>query len=202
LVGNYLSYPLERAIWIGYTAAWLTLLCYTRIIYPPKLIRNKFKVTALKEERGASWTVTLRSARNKPMLFKPGQFAWITLWKTPFSDTEHPFSFSSSSEKPDEISFTIKDLEKFTSTIKELKVGQDVYVDGPHGVFSMDRHPDTQKLIFIAGGIDITPIMSMLRSMADRHDQRPVKLFYNNRDWNSLTFREEIADLKKNLTCR
>lgn len=133
------------------------------------------------------------------MLFKPGQFAWITLWKTPFSDTEHPFSFSSSSEKPDEISFTIKDLEKFTSTIKELKVGQDVYVDGPHGVFSMDRHPDTQKLIFIAGGIDITSIMSMLRSMADRHDQRPVKLFYNNRDWNSLTFREEIADLKKKL---
>jgi 3-phenylpropionate/trans-cinnamate dioxygenase ferredoxin reductase subunit len=66
----------------------------------------------------------------------------------------------------------------------------------------MDRHPDSQKLIFIAGGIDITPIMSMLRSMADRHDQRPVKLFYNNRDWNSLTFREEIADLKKNLTCR
>ena len=199
LVGNYLSYPLERAIWIGYTVAWLSLLCYTRIIYPLKLIRNKFNVAALKEERGTSWTITLHSVRNKPLHFKPGQFAWLTIWKTPFSDTEHPFSFSSSSERPSEISFTIKDLGKFTSTIKELKTGQDVYVDGPHGAFSMDRYPDTQKLVFIAGGIGITPIMSMLRSMLDRHDRRSVKLFYNNRDWESVTFREEIAEFEKKL---
>ncbi|MGV8025370.1 MAG: ferric reductase-like transmembrane domain-containing protein [Anaerolineaceae bacterium] len=199
LVGNYLSYPLERAIWIGYTAAWLVLLCYTRIIYPLKLTHNKFSVASLREERGTSWTITLRSTHNKPLLFKPGQFAWLTIWKTPFSDTEHPFSISSSSERSDEISFTIKDLGKFTSTIKDLKVGQDVYVDGPHGAFSMDRYPDTQKLIFIAGGIGITPIMSMLRSMLDRHDWRPVKLFYNNRDWDSVTFREEIAELEKKL---
>jgi len=50
-----------------------------------------------------------------------------------------------------------------------------------------------------AGGIGITPIMSMLRSMADREDQRPSKLFYNNRDWDSITFREELEKLQQSL---
>ena len=199
LVGNYLSYPLERAIWVIYSAVFILLLSYTRIFYPLKLMHNKFEVVALKKERGESWTAVLRSTKGKALHFKPGQFAWITAWKTPFSDTEHPFSFSSSSEHSEEIAFTIKSVGKFTETIKDLQVGQTVYVDGPHGAFSMDRHPNTKKLIFIAGGIGITPIMSMLRSMADRNDKRPAKLFYNNRDWDSITFREEIEDVKKKI---
>ncbi len=201
LIGSYgyLSYTPEKVIWIVYTLAWLLLLCYTRIIYPLRLMQNKYLVKTVKEERGASWTITLQPIRKKSFHFKPGQFAWITIWKTPFSDTEHPFSISSSSEHPEEISFTIKDLGKFTSTIKNMKAGQDVYVDGPHGAFTIDRYPEAKNLIFIAGGIGITPIMSMMRSMANRKDQHPIKLFYNNRDWDSVTFREEIAELKKKL---
>ena len=201
LIGSfrYLSYPPVKAIWIAYTAAWLLLLVYTRILYPLKLINNKYRVKTVKEERGASWTITLQPTRKKSFHFKPGQFAWLTIWKTPFSDTEHPFSIASSSEHPEEISFTIKDLGKFTSTIKNMQPGQNVYVDGPHGSFTIDRYPEAKKLIFIAGGIGITPIMSMLRSMADRKDKRPIKFFYNNRDWESVTYREEIAELEKKL---
>ncbi len=201
LIGSsrYLAYPAVKAIWLGYTAAWLLLLIYTRILYPLKLIHNKYRVKTVKEERGASWTITLQPTTKKFFHFKPGQFAWLTIWKTPFSDTEHPFSISSSSEHPEEISFTIKDLGKFTSTIKDMQPGQDVYVDGPHGSFTIDRYPEAKNFVFIAGGIGITPIMSMLRSMADRDDKRPVKLFYNNRDWDSVTYREEIAVLEKKL---
>ncbi|NMC45960.1 MAG: oxidoreductase, partial [Chloroflexi bacterium] len=199
LTGTYLYYQPLRILWLVYSASFILLLLYTRFIYPLTLIHNKYTVSSIQEERGQSWTVRLQSTRNKPLHFKPGQFAWITTWKTPFSDSEHPFSISSSSEKPQEISFTIKDLGKFTTTIKSMQVGQAVYVDGPHGAFSIDRYPQTERLIFIAGGIGITPIMSMLRSMADRGDQRPAKLFYNNRDWDSVTFREEIDGLKNSL---
>lgn len=199
LTGTYLYYQPFRILWLVYSASFILLLLYTRFIYPLTLIHNKYTVSSIQEERGQSWTVRLQSTRNKALHFKPGQFAWITTWKTPFSDSEHPFSISSSSEKPQEISFTIKDLGKFTTTIKSMQVGQAVYVDGPHGAFSIDRYPQTERLIFIAGGIGITPIMSMLRSMADRGDQRPAKLFYNNRDWDSVTFREEIDELKNSL---
>lgn len=201
LAGIYVSpeNPIIYALWVVYSAVFIALLSYTRIIYPLKLMRNKYEVSGLKQERGESWTLSLRPKNSKPMRFQPGQFAWITAWKTPFSDTEHPFSFSSSAEKVDTIDFTIKELGKFTATIKDLKVGQDIYVDGPFGAFSMDRYPDTERLIFIAGGIGITPLMSMLNTMVDRGDKRPVKLFYNNRDWDSLTFREEIEALQKKL---
>jgi predicted ferric reductase len=54
-------------------------------------------------------------------------------------------------------------------------------------------------LVLIPGGIGITPIMSTLRTMADRGDQRPVKLFYCNIHWDDVTFREEVAELEKEL---
>lgn len=199
LTGTYLHYQPLRIIWLVYSASFILLLLYTRLIYPLTLIHNKYTVSSIQEERGQSWTVKLRSSRNKALHFQPGQFAWLTIWKTPFSDSEHPFSISSSSERPEEISFTIKDVGKFTTTIKTMQVGQVVYVDGPHGAFSLDRHPHAERLVFIAGGIGITPIMSMLRSMADREDQRPSKLFYNNRDWDSITFREELEKLQQSL---
>ncbi|MRS04811.1 oxidoreductase, partial [bacterium] len=52
------------------------------------------------------------------------------------------------------------------------------------------------------GGIGITPIMSMLRSMAQRGDKRPILLFYANREWETVTFREEIAALEKKLNLK
>jgi ferredoxin-NADP reductase len=63
----------------------------------------------------------------------------------------------------------------------------------------MDRFPDAERYIFIPGGIGVTPMISMLRTMADRGDQRPVKLFYCNLEWDTVTFREEIESLRERL---
>jgi ferredoxin-NADP reductase len=93
-------------------------------------------------------------------------------------------------------------LGKFTAKIQTLNTGDKVFVDGPYGYFSMDGFPGTDRLCFIAGGIGITPIMSMLRSMADRNDQRPVTFFYSNQEWDTVTFREEVEDLKKQLNVK
>jgi len=41
--------------------------------------------------------------------------------------------------------------------------------------------------------------MSMMRTLADREDARPCYLFLCNRDWESITFREEIEELKTRL---
>lgn len=94
---------------------------------------------------------------------------------------------------------SIKNLGRFTSRIQTLKPGEKVFLDGPYGNFSIDRYPQAKKLLLIPGGIGITPIMSTLRTMAERGDQRPVKLFYANILWDDVTFREEIAELEKEL---
>jgi len=197
--GDYTNLPWKRAVWIGYTVLFLLMLIYTRIIYPLKLMRNPYIVKEIRKERGDVWTVALAPARGKALRFMPGQFAWLTAWKTPFSDSEHPFSLASSSEQDDHIEMSIKNLGKFTSKIQALKPGDKVYVDGPYGSFSIDRYPQAKNLVFIPGGIGVTPIMSMLRSMAERGDKRPVRVLYANQTWDATTFREEMETLQQKL---
>ena len=201
LNGNYVNLPWKQQLWISYLIVWILLIIYTRIIYPIKLINNPYKVINVIPERANCWTVQMQPIR-KSFRFHPGQFAWLTVWKTPFSDTEHPFSLASSSEQGSKIEMTIKELGKFTTTMKQIQPGQEVYVDGPYGSFSCDRYTESKAFIFLAGGIGITPIMSMLRTLADRNDQRPLMLFYANRDWENVTFREEVASVSKKLNIK
>jgi ferredoxin-NADP reductase len=53
--------------------------------------------------------------------------------------------------------------------------------------------------VLIAGGVGITPMMSIIRTLADRGDKRPVILLYGNKDWDTVTFREELDALKQRL---
>jgi ferredoxin-NADP reductase len=53
--------------------------------------------------------------------------------------------------------------------------------------------------VLIAGGVGVTPMMSMIRTFADRGEKRPVILLYGSKDWDSITFREELEALKERL---
>lgn len=195
LARHYLNTPWKQALWIAYGLIWTGLLLYTRIIKPFLLLRQPYAVESITAERGNAWSLTLKPLRHPGMRFMPGQFAWITVQRSPFADAEHPFSISSSAEQPGSLTFTIKELGDFTSQIKHLTLGEKVYVDGPFGHFSVDRHPHASLFVFIAGGVGITPIMSTLRTLADRGDSRPLTLIYANRDWESVIFREELDRL-------
>lgn len=199
MAGSYTDLPWKRAVWIGYSALFVLMMLYTRVIYPLRIMRFPYTITSVSKERGDVWTIAMQPARGKQFSFSPGQFAWLTVWKTPFSDTEHPFSIASSAEVKDSLEMSIKNLGPFTAKIQTLKPGEKVYVDGPYGSFSIDRYPEAKNIVLVPGGIGVTPIMSMLRSMADRDDQRPVKLFYANQTWESVTFQEEVERLQKKL---
>jgi predicted ferric reductase len=201
-VGYYINTPAKQILWFLYIFVWVWLLLWVRVIKPFMLLRKPFEVVSVSPERGNAWSVTLRPKGHDGFKFQPGQFAWITAWASPFADAEHPFSISSSSEKAPELVFTIKRLGDFTARIKELQPGQVVYVDGPYGSFSMDRHAHAKGVVFLAGGVGITPMMSMLRSMADRGDKRPALLIYANNDLENVTFREEIEELKSRLNLK
>ena len=199
LAGHYINTAIKQALWLGYGAFWVSLLAYTRILKPVLLIRKPYQVDQVRQERGSAWTLTVTPVGHAGMRFIPGQFAWLTAWVSPFADKEHPFSISSSAAEPEKVSFTIKELGDFTSRIKELQPGEPVFLDGPFGAFSIDRHTHAKGYIFIAGGIGITPIMSMMRTMKARQDARPLVLIYANNRWEEITFREEIEALGDHL---
>ena len=179
---------------------WIGLVVWVRLVKPWCELRTPYIVQEVKPERGAAYTLAIAPLGHLGIRFQPGQFAWLTVWDSPFSDREHPFSFSGSAEQaPRRLEFTIKELGDFTRRTKDIRPGQKVYVDGPFGGLSADRHPRAAGFVFIAGGIGITPMMSHLRSFADRGDRRPLRLIYCGRDLESLTFREEIDALASRL---
>ncbi len=199
LARHYLNLTWKQVLWIAYGIFWVGLLIYVRIIKPLLLLRTPYRVERVTAERNDTWTLTIKPLGHAGIKFMPGQFAWLTAGKSPFAEAEHPFSISSSAARSESLDYTIKQLGDFTRTIKDLQTGQKVYLDGPFGAFSIDRHPHAPQYAFIAGGVGITPIMSMLRTLADRGDQRPLVLIYANKDWEGIIFREELEALRKKL---
>jgi predicted ferric reductase len=146
---------------------------------------------------GETTALALTPPAGAEFRFQPGQFAWFAIGRSPFSLTQHPFSFSSSAERA-EVEVAIKALGDFTSTVGALEPGTKVYVDGPHGAFSIDRD-EGPGFGLIAGGVGIAGLISMVRTMADRNDARPVLFVYGNGEWDGVAFRDELEQLKDRL---
>jgi predicted ferric reductase len=198
LVGYYVNEPWEKALWIAMSAAFVFLLLWVRVIRPLQRYRSAWRVEEVISERGETSTIVLEQQNGDGFAFEPGQFAWIMAGKSPFAITQHPFSISSSAERTDRVTLSVKAAGDFTSSIAALKPGATVYLDGPHGAFTIDRH-EGPGFVFIGAGVGVTPLMSMLRTLADREDVRPCYLFLGNRNKESITFREEIEALRSRL---
>jgi predicted ferric reductase len=200
LVDEYVNTLWKQLLWGLMTAAFMALLVWVRLIKPRAMRGRPWRLARVGHERGRTTTLALRPPEGEPFRFDPGQFAWFAFDRSPFSLTLHPFSFSSSAES-DEVEIAVKALGDFTSRVHELAVGTTVYVDGPHGVFSMDQD-EGPGFGFVAGGVGISGLISMLRTMADRGDVRPAVLVYANGDWGGVAFRDELERLeaRMNLT--
>jgi predicted ferric reductase len=194
-IGSYLEPPWKAAIWGGMALTWLGIVAWVRGVRPWRLTRHPYRVTEVRREAGRSWTLRLVPEHHPGVAYRPGQFAWLTLRASPWMMREHPFSFSSTPTRPGAIEFTIKELGNFTRTIGATRPGEIAYVDAPYGHFEIDRHPDAEGLVFVAGGVGIAPILSMLRALADRGDRRPILLFYGNRRWDRIVARDDLDTL-------
>jgi predicted ferric reductase len=128
--------------------------------------------------------------------FAPGQFAWIRLARSPAAE-EHPFTIASSAHL-DRTEFTIRHAGSFTRAVRNLPPGSPVWVDGPHGAFTSDIGT-CDGFVLVAGGVGITPMMSMLRTAADRGDSRPYRLVVVAGSPEDLLFREELGFLRHSL---
>jgi predicted ferric reductase len=200
LVGHYFSEPWVRVTWAVYTAAFLWLAVWVRLVKPLRLRRRPWRVVELWPEPGGSVTVGLEPAHRhggQAFSFQAGQFAWILPRRTAFTPTYHPFSISSSAERS-RVEFTIKQVGEFTRSIRRLRLGDTVYVDGPHGSFTLERHPG-MGFVFVAAGVGITPFLSMLATLADRGDRRPCWLFLGNRSEDQITGIRQLERLRGRL---
>lgn len=194
-VHYYLDHPWKQALWITIGAASILSVVYVRVLKPVRLRHDPYRVTEIKPEADGVWTLTLTPDGGEASRFRAGQFAFVTVAETPFSLEQHPFSLASSAHRHDQVDFTIKQLGDFTNDISHVPIGQRAFVDGPYGSLTIRVEADA-GLFVIAGGIGITPIMSVLRTLADEHSSVAVVLLYANNHRSDIAFVDELHRLQ------
>ena len=122
------------------------------------------------------------------MIFNPGQFAFFSFQSEKVSEESHPFSIASSILE-DNIRITIKNLGDYTAELVNLKVGDGVLIDGPYGYFSYKKVKNINQ-IWIAGGIGITPFLSMARSLERNYH---VDMYYSVKESNEAVYLNDFS---------
>ena len=127
----------------------------------------------------------------------PGQFAVIRVrhgnrWGEP-----RPFTISSAPGE-DCFSLTIKKTGRFTSLLHSLHKNTQVLFEGPYGIFSPDFEQE-KKLFLIAGGVGITPFLSMLRHINQTKEDCDITLLWSLKTRDDIIAGDELEKISEAL---
>ena len=138
----------------------------------------------------------------RPLAFLPGQYVELTLpiKKTDFRGNRRTFTIASSPTE-DEVLFGIKQLDPgsaFKTALQKTHAGHIVSVNNVAGDFILPYDPK-QKLVFIAGGIGVTPFRSMLKYLIDQKQNRNIVLIYCVTDPKQIVYKDILAEAEAAL---
>lgn len=204
---NYLLFPLVLVhvfyystpgsplynLWLGLAFLYTLLILY-RLFRILAIRISPYEVSEVKEENADTWSLFFSG---KKIPYKPGQFLFVQLLRKGHLSSAHPFTISSSPTR-ENFSITIRDSGDFTSTIGDTKPGDRAYLDAPYGLFSFLNF-SCDELVFLAGGIGITPFISMLRYLYDLESEKKVTLFWSNRNEEKLCFAGELEQMRREM---
>jgi len=141
--------------------------------------------------------LVLRLVEPGEIKFFPGQYVDIAV---PGTEETRSFSMANTNSRDGRLEFVIKVypdglFSHFLDTT--LQVGDRLQLSGPYGVFTLREGDD--DLVFIGGGAGMAPILSLLRSMAERGLTRKATYYYGARGRRDLCFEDELLALEDTL---
>jgi predicted ferric reductase len=151
-------------------------------------------------EGSKSTRIELRPLTDQPFQYFPGQFVFISVQSKHISREYHPFTLSSTPTRGQNLQVTIRNSGDWTQNVSQIEKGDRVYLQGPFGLFSHIFADPGRDIVMIAGGIGITPLLSMLRFMVDRQEPRAVTLVWSSQKRADLVYIEEINSFRTKLT--
>lgn len=198
-VGRYTNeIPALKFLWITLIVLASLTLWRTYLIIPLLQKSRPFKVVSNMPAAAKTWDLTIASNSKKKFEFIAGQFVWLKLKPPRFALEENPFSISSAPADLPNIRLTIKEAGDTTNKIGDVKAGDVVYVDGPHGHFMIDGRTFA-GILMIGGGVGVAPMIGIIREMVANKDLRPVKLLYGNRTESQIAFKDELIEASKSI---
>lgn len=128
-----------------------------------------------------------------------GQFTFLAFPGSPQHRHPHPFTIASQASEDASLRFIIRHRGEWTSSLRSLIPGTSVSLDGPFGLFSCRAFPAEDAYLMIAGGIGITPMLSMLHAFARTGQSPAITLIWSNRRRQDYFCGEELEDLGRKL---
>ncbi len=148
------------------------------------------KVKILEVKEVADFTKSYVLEKPSGFEYKAGDHGYIEL----SPDSGKPFSFvSSPHEDTMEFATIIRDESEWKQELNKKQVGDELILSGPYGKFGYEENET--DIGFVAGGIGITPFISILRYLTDKGKDTKVTLFYSARTLKACPFRDELDEL-------
>ncbi|MDZ7786135.1 MAG: FAD-dependent oxidoreductase [Candidatus Saccharibacteria bacterium] len=163
------------------------------------------KMKFLGSRKVAEQAHSFRFEKSAGFTYMAGQFVELTLPHDNPDDrgTKRWFTLSSSPTE-DHLAVTTKIFQKpstFKAALSSLTPGDKVEISQPMGDFVLPRN-QRRPVLFVAGGIGVTPYRSMCQFLRDKHEDRRVTLLYaakNEADFAFLDLFEETTRLEKHM---
>ncbi|HVX24543.1 MAG TPA: FAD-dependent oxidoreductase [Candidatus Saccharimonadales bacterium] len=141
----------------------------------------------------------------RPVHYTAGQFIELTLHHEYEDDRGHKRWFTlSSSPTSDLLSITTKyagdeHSSSFKKALFDLQAGAQLIMSDPMGDFVLPKLVQT-PLVFVAGGIGLTPFHSMLEWLASTGEQRPITFIYGVRTEDDIVFQDTFDRANQHVT--
>lgn len=198
-IAGILSAPAIH-LWSLYSTPELALLAgnlFTWIVSP----KGRFMLNLQEKIQCGGDICNFVFVPDRKLQFRPGQYIeWTLGHKNSDNRGNRRYFTIASSPTEEKVHLGVKFYPKsstFKAKLVDMKPGEKVSVAQLAGDFVLPRDKK-RKLVFIAGGIGITPFRSMMKYMVDTHDQRSVVLFYSNKIASEIAYRDVFEQAEKN----
>jgi predicted ferric reductase len=170
---------LRLAIMAGWGGIGILAWIYHKAVRVLLCLRNAYAVTRV-ESLGDGITRLTATPRHGQAgkRFLPGQFGYFRILSKSCGTEEHPFTIASPPNER-QLSIVAKALGDYSAALAQVAPGARLLFDGPYGRFTPELN--AAPYLFIAGGIGITPFLSIVADWARREITQPVSLVWSVR---------------------
>ena len=133
---------------------------------------------------------SFRFARAPDFSYEAGQYIMAKIGAALFRF----FSISSSPTETGYIEFTTRmSGSDYKNALDRLKIGDTIHISGPFGRFTYN--PEYKKIVFLSGGIGITPIRSIMEYVSDKKIDADIVLLYGNKNEEGIAFKKDLDEM-------
>ncbi len=167
--------------------------------------KGRFLLTLIGKNKIADATYEFVFTPDRPFTFRPGQYLEWTLGH-PSSDTRGNRRFFTIASSPTESTVRLgvkfyAPESSFKRALWNMRANDVITASHIAGDFTLPRDK-TKKLVFIAGGIGVTPFRSMVQYLLDTREARSVTLLYSNKTLNEIAYRDVFDRAEREIAMK